>query len=212
MYKILIADDHEMVREGVKSLIRTKNDLTLVGECNSGHQTIELYRLLQPDVLILDISLPDMNGMDISREILADFPAANIIIFSMHSDEEYISKCMEFGVKGFVIKNESSRELELSIYAALKGNTYFSRQVQDVIFKKFTTSVRRVESPAVTLTKREIEIIKLLSEGLTSQEMADKLFISTRTVETHRANVMKKLNAKNSIELVKKSQAMKLLG
>jgi DNA-binding NarL/FixJ family response regulator len=213
-HKILIADDHAMVRDGVKNLIHQNKDLTVIGEARSGNETLELYDKLQPDLLIMDISMPDINGMEVSRTILARNPNANIVILSMYDDEDYISRCLEYGVKGYVVKNESGSELDYAIKSVLQGKNYFSRQAQDVIFKKYSQNVskkKQKEEDAINLTKREIEIIKLIADGLTSQQMADRLFISPRTVETHRANLMKKLTVKNAIELVKKAQQLNLL-
>ena len=212
-YKILIADDHAMIRDGVKNLIKQNKDLIVVGEANSGSQTLELYETHNPDLLIIDISMPDMNGMEISRTILSRNPKANIIILSMYDDEDYISRCLEYGVKGYVVKNESGSELEYAIKSVLSGKNYFSRQAQDVIFKKYTQNVtkKKERETTIKLTRREIEIIKLIADGLTSQQMADQLFISPRTVETHRANLMKKVGVKNAIELVKKAQQLDLL-
>jgi len=212
-YKILIADDHAMVRDGVKNLIRQNKDYLVIGEASSGRQALDMYDELKPDLLIMDISMPDMNGMEVSREILSKDPQANIVILSMYDDEDYISRCLEYGVKGYVVKNESGGELDYAIKTVLQGKNYFSRQAQDVIFKKYSQNVTRKKSreDTVKLTKREIEIIKLIAEGLTSQQMADKLFISPRTVETHRANLMKKVGVKNAVELVKKVQQLDLL-
>jgi Response regulator containing a CheY-like receiver domain and an HTH DNA-binding domain len=166
----------------------------------------------KPDLLILDISMPDVNGMEAARQILTDDPEAKIIILSMYDDEDYISRCMEHGVKGYVVKNETGGELDYAVRTVLKGQNYFSSQVQQVIFKKYSSNVtkKKQKEPEVKLTSREIEIVKLISEGMTSHQMADKLFISPRTVETHRANLMKKVGVKNSIELVKKVEKMGL--
>lgn len=212
-HKILIADDHAMVRDGVKNLIQQNKDLAVIGEARSGNEALELYEKLQPDLLIMDISMPDMNGMEVSRTILAKNPNANIVILSMYDDEDYISRCLEYGVKGYVVKNESGSELDYAIKSVLQGKNYFSRQAQDVIFKKYSQNVvrKKPKEDEINLTKREIEIIKLIADGLTSQQMADRLFISPRTVETHRANLMKKLSVKNAVELVKKAHQLKLI-
>ncbi|MBT1701243.1 response regulator transcription factor [Fulvivirgaceae bacterium PWU4] len=212
-HKILIADDHAMVRDGVKNLVQQNKDLIVIGEARSGNETLELFDKLQPDLLIMDISMPDMNGMEVSRTILAKNPGASIVILSMYDDEDYISRCLEYGVKGYVVKNESGSELEYAIRSVLQGKNYFSRQAQDVIFKKYSQNVARkkTQEEEISLTKREIEIVRLIADGLTSQQMADRLFISPRTVETHRANLMKKMSVKNAIELVKKAQQLDLL-
>lgn len=211
--KVLIADDHAMIRDGVRSLIKQNKELVVVGEAQSGRETLEKYHDLKPDLLILDISMPDLNGMEVSKEILTENPAAKIVILSMYDDEDYINRCLEYGVKGYVVKNESGGELDYAIKAVLQGKNYFSRQAQNVIFKKHSQIVakKKQKEEEIHLTQREREIIQLIAEGLTSQQMADKLFISPRTVETHRANVMKKLSVKNAVELVKKAQQLELI-
>jgi DNA-binding NarL/FixJ family response regulator len=208
-HKILIADDHALIRDGVKTLLKQNKDCQVVGEAMNGIEAIEKYQVLKPDLAILDISMPDMNGMEAANEIIKKNPEARVIILSMYDDEDYISQCIEYGVKGFVVKSESGKELNYAIKSVLAGRNYFSQRVQEVIVKKYTTGVKKKpKEPEVKLTSREIEITKLISEGLTSQEIADKLFISPRTVETHRANLMKKVGVKNSIELVKKVGTM----
>lgn len=209
----MIADDHAMVRDGLKNLIRQNSDYTVVGEAASGTEALALFSSLKPDLMILDISMPDLNGMDVAQEILGHTPTANIIILSMYDGDDYISRCLEIGVKGYVVKSESGSELDYAIRSVLGGKNYFSRQAQDVIFKKYSQAVGRKKQREehVKLTRREIEIVKLIAEGLTSQQMADKLFISPRTVETHRANLMKKVGVRNAIELVKKVQGMELI-
>lgn len=211
--KVLIADDHAMIRDGVRSLIKQNKELVVVGEAQSGKETLEKFEDLKPDLLILDISMPDLNGMEVSKEILSQNPAAKIVILSMYDDEDYINRCLEYGVKGYVVKNESGGELDYAIKAVLQGKNYFSRQAQNVIFKKHSQNVtkKKQKEEEIHLTQREREIIQLIAEGLTSQQMADKLFISPRTVETHRANVMKKIGVKNAVELVKKAQQLEII-
>lgn len=212
-YRILIADDHAMIRDGIKNLIRQSTDFTVIGEAKCGKEAIDLYLELKPDLVILDISMPDMNGMDVSKKIVEEDPDASILVLSMYDGEDYISRCLEIGVKGYVVKSESGSELEYAIRSVLRGTNYFSRQAQDIIFRKYSSNVskRKVREEQVKLTQREVEIVHLISEGMTSQQMADKLFISPRTVETHRANLMKKLGVRNAIELVKKIQVMQLI-
>jgi len=212
-YSVLIADDHSMVRDGVKNLVKQNKELSVVGEAQNGKQALDLFDQLKPDLLILDISMPDMNGMEVAREILTKYPGSNIIILSMFEDEDYISRCLEIGVKGYVVKSESGTELEFAIKSTLQGKNYFSRQAQNAIFKKYSQNVvkKKQRDEVVKLTNREVEIIRLIHEGLTSQQMADKLFISPRTVETHRANLMKKLSVKNAIELVRKAQQLEII-
>ena len=212
-HKVLIADDHAILRDGIRSLVTRMKKIKIVGEATTGVEAVQKFGELKPDLLILDISMPDKNGMEVAKEILDTSGEANIIILSMHDDEDYINRCLEIGVKGYVVKNESGSELELAIQTVLEGKNYFSSQVQKVIFKKHSANLTRKKQidEVVKLTNREIEIIKLIMAGLTSQEMADKLFISPRTVETHRANLLKKLDVKNAMEMVMKVQEKKLL-
>lgn len=211
-YKIILVDDHSLIRAGVKILLSSNKDIDVMGEAESGAKAIDLYEELKPDLVILDISLPDINGMEVSQRILQMNPAANILILSMYDDEDYVSKCIENGVKGYVVKSESSQELEYAVKSILHGKTYFGRKAQELILNKYKKTVtrKRERSEMVRLTPREIEIVKLIDDGLTSNEMADKLFISPRTVETHRANLMKKFAVKNSLELVKKARSLQI--
>jgi DNA-binding NarL/FixJ family response regulator len=212
-YKIVIADDHAMVREGVKNLIKQNRDYEVVAEATNGKEAIALYEKHSPDLLIMDISMPDMNGMEVSKELLEKNEAANIIILSMFDDEEYVSRCLEIGVKGYVIKNESGSELDYAIKSVLQGKNYFSRQAQNVIFKKYSHNIVRKKQAeeVIRLTNREQEVAKLIVQGLSSSEIADKLILSQRTVDTHRANLMKKIGVKNAIELVNKIKQFELL-
>ncbi len=212
-YKVLIADDHAILRDGIRYLITRMKNMKVVGEAVSGLEAFQKFEDLQPDLLILDISLPDKNGMQVAQQILTKSPEANIIILSMYDEDEYINRCLELGVKGYVVKNESGTELELAIQSVIGGRNYFSSQVQKVIFRKHSQNVAQAKKREhiVQLTKRESEIIGLISQGMTSQEMADKLFISPRTVETHRANLLKKVGVKNSMELINKVDELKLI-
>lgn len=212
--KILIADDHSILRDGVRSLLTRTKNLQIVGEATNGLEAVEMYKSLLPDILIMDISMPVKTGMEAACEIMDQYKGARIIMLSMHDDEEYIDRCLELGVKGYVVKNESGKELELAVSAVAGGKNYFSHQVQEVVFRKHTQTInkkKKRQEVEVKLTEREIDIVRLVAQGLTSMQMAEKLFISHRTVETHRANVFKKLNVKNAIELVKKAEALQLL-
>jgi DNA-binding NarL/FixJ family response regulator len=211
--KIIIADDHAMIRNGVRALLSKNKDWIVVSEANNGAETLAMYAKHKPDLVILDISMGDMSGMEVTEKILSCDANAKVLILSMYDDEDYISKCIESGVKGYVVKNESGNELEYAVKTVLNGQTYFSQHVQQVIFQKFSSHVGKpkVVEPDLKLTTREIEIIKLISEGLTSHEMAEKLFISPRTVETHRANLIKKTGVKNSVELIRKMEKIGII-
>jgi DNA-binding NarL/FixJ family response regulator len=208
--KILIADDHAMIRDGIKALLKDLTDAELVGEAITGSEAVDRYRLLQPDLVIMDISMPEVNGMEAARQILEEDPDAYILMLSMYEDEDYIIQCMDYGVKGFVVKSETGSELGVAIKTVLNGGKYLSKKVQEVIVGRYTNSHRKQKSAEidVKLTSREIEIMKLIADG---HQMAEKLFISPRTVETHRANLMKKTNARNVVDLIKKIDQLGIL-
>lgn len=215
-YNVLVTDDHDLFREGIKTLLKKMKNLQVIGEARNGLETIKLYDELKPDLLLIDISMPDMNGIEASKEILKVHPEARIIILSMHDDEDYISRCLNVGVKGYVVKSESGTELRHTIESVLKGNNYFSFRAQDVILKQIKESrlKKKVAAPRAQvdthITQREAQILELIVQGLTSQAIAEKLFISIRTVETHRANIMRKLGVRNAVELVKKALQLNL--
>jgi len=189
-YRIILVDDHALIRAGVKNLLKQSRDMVVIAEVETGMQAIDKYEELKPDLMVLDISLPDINGMEVSQKILELDPLANILMLSMYDDEDYVSRCIENGVKGYVVKSESSQELEYAVRTILQGKTYFGRKAQELILNKYKRAISRKKerNNNVKLTPREIEVIKLIDDGLTSNEMADRLFISPRTVETHRAN------------------------
>jgi len=208
----LIADDHAMIRQGVRSLLSRNEQWNVVGESVNGREAIQHFHDLRPDLMILDISMPEINGMEVAKHILTGNRDAKIIILSMYNDDDYISKCLEHGVLGYVVKSETGDQLEEAVETVLRGDCYFSSEVQKSILRRYSNSSRkRVSENDIRLTAREIEIVKLISKGLTNQEMADRLFISARTVETHRANLMKKVGVKNAIELVNKVDQLGLI-
>lgn len=210
---ILIADDHAMIRQGVRSLLSRNEQWHVVGEAVNGREAIEHYNDLKPDLIILDISMPEVNGMDVAQKILDDHEDAKIIVLSMYNDDDYISKCMEHGIRGYVVKSETGGQLEEAVKTVLRGEVYFSNEAQKAILKRYSNTLTRKKNTesSIRLTAREIEIVKLIGEGMTNQQMADRLFISQRTVETHRANLMKKVGVKNAIELVKKVERLGLI-
>lgn len=210
---ILIADDHAMIRQGVRSLLSRNEQWHVVGEAVNGREAIEHYNDLKPDLIILDISMPEVNGMDVAQKILRDHEDAKIIVLSMYNDDDYISKCMEHGVRGYVVKSETGGQLEEAVETVLRGEVYFSNEAQKAILKRYSNTLakKKTTENSVRLTAREIEIVKLIGEGMTNQQMADRLFISQRTVETHRANLMKKVGVKNAIELVRKVERLGLI-
>lgn len=208
--KVILADDHDIVRFGIASVIRTADDIELIGEASDGRGTIELYRRFTPDVAIVDITMPGMNGIETTRAILEDYPDARILILTMHMDEEYLNQALKAGAKGYLLKNCDKQELVNGIRTIADGEKVFSGTISMLMTEHYINSVTdsraektQVKSASVHLTKREKEILNLIADGLTSQEIAESLYISPRTVETHRANLLQKLDIKNTAGLVR---------
>ncbi len=208
--KVILADDHDIVRFGIASVIRTADDIELIGEASDGRGTIELYKQFTPDVAIVDITMPGMNGIETTRAILESHPDARILILTMHMDEEYLNQALKAGAKGYLLKNCDKQELVNGIRSIAKGDKVFSGTISMLMTEHYINSVTDVhqEKPqprngSIHLTKREKEILNLIADGLTSQEIAESLYISPRTVETHRANLLQKLDIKNTAGLVR---------
>ena len=211
-HKILLVDDHSLIRDGIKSLVKGSIPNISIHEASDGKSALEMVEKLKPYIVVLDISLPDMNGMMVAEQIIAKYVDTKVVMLSMYSDYEYVSKCIEIGVDGYVLKNEGHEIID-AIKSIEENRAYYSTGVRDLIVNQYTAKVRKNESKEVTvvLTNREREIIKHVVTGLTSHDIAEILFISTRTVDTHRSNVMKKLKVKNSIALINKIKEYRLL-
>ncbi|NLJ08108.1 MAG: response regulator transcription factor [Sphingobacteriales bacterium] len=208
---VMLADDHHIFREGVQSLFTGVKHIRIMDLAGSGTEAIEKYKENQPDVLLLDISLPDMNGFEVAERILKDDPNARIIILSMHENPDFIKKALKTGVKAYLTKEETTREvLVKAIEEVFKGKNFFTDKVAKVIENQ--NNIQNAEDSAFPkLSKRETEILQLIMEGLSNAEIAKKLFLSIRTVETHKFNIMSKLNMKSTVELVKYALKNKLV-
>jgi len=202
--KIILTDDHQLFRDGIKSLLNDTANISVIDEaCDE----IELFKKIEknlPDIIILDISLPGSSGIDITKKITKQYPSIKILILSMHIEDEFVVNALESGAKGYLPKDINKDELLEAIYTINKGEEYYSRNVSNIFLKKYihrNNSGLEGENPI--LTNREIEIVKLVSEGLKNKQIAERLFISIRTVDAHKNNIMKKLKLKSTIEIVK---------
>lgn len=208
MLKILLADDHQLVRNGIKIFLESENEFEVVGEAKDGNEAIEKNMELKPDLVLLDISMPDKNGLEAAPEILSAPNAPKIVMLSMYLDEQYINSCMEAGVHGYIHKGADKEELVNGVKKVMEGISFYSKDVRDVMVNNYINSLKKkkqqLAQPKISLTKRELEIVKLIMKGYTSNQIAEELYISNRTVDTHRANLMQKLEVKNSIELINK--------
>ena len=206
-FSILLADDHVMFRRGVRRIIQSIDDVEVVGEASDGFELLELLKKTSPQLVILDISMPNLRGLEATREIKIINPAVKVLILTMHKDKEYLYHAFSAGAEGYLLKEDADSELISAIDTLRRGGTYISpllsTQLADLFMQKSRPGAEQMTSPREPLTTREREIIKLIAEGKSSKEVADLLFISSRTVQHHRANIMRKLNLKKTADLVK---------
>jgi two-component system, NarL family, response regulator NreC len=201
---ILLADDHKIIRDGLRSLLDRQPKIEVIGEADNGRQAVQLARELTPDVVVMDISMPELNGMDATRQILADSPHIKIIALSMHTDKRFIIKMLQAGASGYLLKDCAFDELARAVSTVLAGQTYLSPEITTVVIKDLVQETENSDSSLISqLSSREREVLQLLAEGKTTKQIAGELFISSKTVETHRTNIMKKLNIHTLADLVK---------
>ena len=206
--RVLLADDHTILRQGIRLLLETQPDMEVVGEATNGREAVEQARLLQPLVILMDISMPELNGLQATRLIKQELPATQVVILTMHETEEYLVKILQTGATGYVLKQAADRELIEAVRLASRGDTYLYPRIARRLVSDY---LRRVESGTTderdaaydTLTAREREILKLIAEGHTNKEIAELLTLSVKTVENHRYSLMNKLNAHDRGELIK---------
>jgi DNA-binding NarL/FixJ family response regulator len=202
--KILLADDHAIVRDGLRRSLQQEEDMEVVGQAKDGLATIQLTRELSPDIVLMDISMPDVNGMDTCREITRDFPNVKVIGLSMHSAKRFVSEMFKAGACGYLPKNCEYEELTNAIRQVMSGKTYLSPTITDVVVDNFVrVSAEENNSVFFTLTKRERQVLQLMAEGKTTKQIGQSLHISPKTVEAHRLRVMEKLNINNVAQLTK---------
>ncbi|MGQ9637781.1 MAG: response regulator [Thermodesulfobacteriota bacterium] len=197
--KIVLAEDHTILREGLKSLLSSSQDFEVIGEASDGREAIQGVEKLKPDLILIDLSMPRMNGMEAIREIRRLSKEVKIIVLTVHKSEEYILATFKAGADGYVLKDSTHEELLIAIKSVLKGKNYISPEISDKVLEGYLEGRRRLKSKTAweTLTSREREILKLIAEGYKNKEIAEDLCISVKTVEKHRSNIMEKLNLHN---------------
>jgi len=201
---VLIADDHQIVREGLRSLLAKEAWIRVVGEAAEGRTTLRLARELAPDVIIMDVAMPDLNGIEATVQIVAEFPAIRILALSMHDDRRFVMKMLEAGAKGYLLKDCAIKELVKAIRVVLANRIYLSSGVADLLEQDSLASATSNEPSALqTPSPREREVLQLLAEGGSSHRIAESLHISIKTVETHRGQLMAKLKVRSVAELTK---------
>ncbi|TRW23081.1 response regulator transcription factor [Flavobacterium zepuense] len=201
MIKVVIAEDHQSLIDGIKIFLEYENDITVVGEANDGERLIEIVRSKQPDVILTDIRMPKIDGITAARLLKKEFPYCKILAFSMFEQDEAAVQMQEAGASGYIMKNASLKTVLSAIRGVMTGETYFDDSLKKQHHKNNENDV--------PLSKREKEIVKLVGEGKTSQEIADVLFIGKTTVDTHRKNILKKLNLQGKSELLRYSMEKK---
>lgn len=199
--RIIIADDHPMVREGLKVSLESEEGLTVVADVNNGQEALDAAAELNPDVVMLDISMPVMNGMEACIEFKKRYPDIRILIITMHDDREYILKVVQSGAAGYVLKDVAAEELILAVQTVHQGGTYFSSSVAKTLFSDFNEA--RTSQSDDVLSPREEDVLVLLAEGMGNKEIARELNISVRTVEAHRLKIKQKLNISTSAGLIR---------
>jgi DNA-binding NarL/FixJ family response regulator len=200
--RVALVDDHQLVRDGIKALLKSTQDIDVVGEASNGREAIELMGKLEIDVLIMDIAMSGLNGIDASQRIVDRFPDARIIMLSMYDSEEYVVRSMRSGARGYLVKNMAPVELELAIRKVASGGVYLSPEIGDTMRLQLLRKTSDSESIDI-LSSRQREILQAIAEGRTTREIADLLSISPKTVETHRSQLMQKLEIRDVPGLVR---------
>jgi DNA-binding NarL/FixJ family response regulator len=204
--RIILTEDHQILRDGIKALIASEN-IEIAGEASTGSELWKLLETSQPDIILMDISLPDTSGIELTRIISEKYPLVKVLILSMFTDESFINQAIKAGAKGYLHKNTTREEMLLAIDTVYSGSDFYSDTVSKIIMKSYIDkakkNVEEVVDPHKVLSKREIEILVMFAEGYINKEIADHLFISIRTVESHKNHIMQKLNLKTQVELVK---------
>lgn len=209
---IIIADDHTLIRDGIKSLLQSVDEFEVVGEATDGDELIQFIDTLDPEIVVLDITMPKKTGIEVITEVKKYNNRVKFIVLSMHDNPEYVLKCVQSGALSYLLKNTDHEEIIKAVKAVSAGQKYFSPDIYSIILNGLANpELIKANQLAETLTKRELEVLKEVSMGLSTKLIADKLFISVRTVETHRINLMKKLDVHNSAELIKKAMDLNLI-
>lgn len=213
--KVILVDDHQLVRDGIRALLSGLPDIEVVAEASEANSLLDILKNTLPDVVIVDISLPGISGIELTRIITTDHPELKVIMLSMYTNQEFIFNAIKFGAKGYLPKNITREELVDAIKQVYNGNEYFSKDVSGIILKNYLKQVKnpeRVETlQEERLTPREMEILKFVAEGYSNQLIADKLFISVRTVESHKNHIMQKLELTTTVDLVKYALKNKII-
>lgn len=203
--RVLIADDHNIVREGIRMILAKNEDIDVVGEATDGRETITQTELLHPDVILMDIAMPGLGGLEATIEIVKSHPESKVLVLTQYDDREYIRRFLKAGASGYVLKKTVGSDLVAAIRSVAAGKSYIDPSVAETVIKRFIEGPETSEEEDLyeKLTDREKTVFRLIAEGYTSRQIAETLFLSIKTVMTHRANIMEKMNLHNRADLVK---------
>ena len=201
--KVLLADDHQIIRDGLRSLLTNEPDIEVVGEANDGRATVEMTQRLKPDIVVMDITMPGLNGIEATRQVRAISSDIKVLALSMHADKRFVAGVLHAGASGYVLKNCAFRELIQAIHTVAVNQTYLSPTIADIVVESYVRHSPLPASSLSVLTPREREVLQLIAEGLTPKKIAATLCVSPKTIETHREQIMRKLNASGVAELTK---------
>ena len=201
--KIIIVDDHQLVTDCISLFLKDSEEVEVIGVAHSGQEALKLLKEQRPHVILLDISMPEMTGIEATEIIKKQYSEIKVLILSMHSDYNNISDAIDAGADGYVPKDVASEELVDAITTVNNDKNYFHTSISDEIIKNYATKRKKSTTLLPQLTKRELEVLKLFAEGYNNNEIADKLFLSVRTIESHKNHILQKTNMKNSVELIK---------
>ena len=202
--KIVLADDHQVLREGICSLLEKQGNMEVVAQADDGRTAVRLVRDLQPDIIIMDIAMPDLNGIEATRQIRAESPDVKVIALSMHSDRRFVAEMLKAGASGYLLKNSAFQQLTNSIRTVMEGRNYLCPEIGEIVINDYIKKLSANETSAVSpLTPREREVLQLIAEGNSTKEIASNLSVSIKTADTHRQQIMKKLNCRSVAELTK---------
>lgn len=201
--RVLIADDHTLVRAGIRALLEKLPEVEVVTEASDGRDALQMVKTHQPDVVLMDIAMPGLNGLEATRRMVKEFPKSNVLILSMHASEEYVCQALNAGAAGYLLKGAELAELVLAIRAITRGEMYLSPPISKQVIKDYLRRVGGEETLLERLTSRQREVLQLIAEGATTKEIAATLHISVKTVETHRAQLMERLDIHDVVGLVR---------
>jgi DNA-binding NarL/FixJ family response regulator len=200
--RIILADDHAMMREGLRAILEGELGYAVIAQAGNGRETVALVKEHRPDLVIMDISMPDMNGIEATRQVIQELPGTKVIALSMHADKRFVGEMLGAGAAGYILKQGAMDELQLAIQTVLSGKTYISPDVAGTVIQDYV-AMRREADGGTELTAKEREVLQLIAEGLSTKEIAQKLSVSVPTIETHRAHIMGKLQLHTVAELTK---------